>query len=151
MVERLLSMQEAQGSIPWSSIFFCFFLFERSMQKKHRDRYFGPPHFFAFSCSKVQNKINVANFHVENIRKTMKRTSWGCSSSGRAPALHAGGTGIDTPLLHFFLQLTNFLLTTEDLDWAFLLTNRTKLNKTKVEEQGIDPCASCMRSRRSTI
>ena len=27
---------------------------------------------------------------------------WGCSSNGRAPALHAGGTGIDTLLLHTF-------------------------------------------------
>jgi hypothetical protein len=27
----------------------------------------------------------------------------GCSSNGRAPALHAGGTGIDTLLLHIFL------------------------------------------------
>ena len=27
---------------------------------------------------------------------------WGCSSNGRAPALHAGGTGIDTLLLHWF-------------------------------------------------
>jgi hypothetical protein len=27
----------------------------------------------------------------------------GCSSNGRAPALHAGGTGIDTLLLHLFL------------------------------------------------
>jgi hypothetical protein len=26
----------------------------------------------------------------------------GCSSNGRAPALHAGGTGIDTLLLHTF-------------------------------------------------
>ena len=26
--------------------------------------------------------------------------SRGCSSNGRAPALHAGGTGIDTLLLH---------------------------------------------------
>ena len=29
---------------------------------------------------------------------------WGCSSNGRAPALHAGGTGIDTLLLHLFLR-----------------------------------------------
>ena len=28
--------------------------------------------------------------------------SWGCSSNGRASALHAEGTGIDTLLLHFF-------------------------------------------------
>ena len=28
---------------------------------------------------------------------------WGCSSDGRALALHARGTGIDTPHLHLFL------------------------------------------------
>ncbi|AET05419.1 hypothetical protein MTR_8g105280 [Medicago truncatula] len=27
---------------------------------------------------------------------------WGCSSHGRALALHARGTGFDTPHLHFF-------------------------------------------------
>ena len=31
---------------------------------------------------------------------------WGCSSNGRASALHAEGTGIDTLLLHFFLIRT---------------------------------------------
>ena len=30
---------------------------------------------------------------------------WGCSSNGRASALHAEGTGIDTLLLHFFLMI----------------------------------------------
>ena len=30
---------------------------------------------------------------------------WGCSSDGRAFALHARGTGIDTPHLHLFLFL----------------------------------------------
>ena len=29
---------------------------------------------------------------------------WGCSSDGRALALHARGTGIDTPHLHLFLS-----------------------------------------------
>ena len=29
-------------------------------------------------------------------------TDWEISSSGRAPALHAGGTGIDTRILHLF-------------------------------------------------
>ena len=29
----------------------------------------------------------------------------GISSNGRAPALHAGGTGIDTQILHFFFLL----------------------------------------------
>ena len=28
--------------------------------------------------------------------------NWGCSSNGRAPASHAGGKGIDAPLLHRF-------------------------------------------------
>ena len=28
--------------------------------------------------------------------------NWGCSSNGRAPASHAGGKGIDAPLLHHF-------------------------------------------------
>ena len=28
----------------------------------------------------------------------------GCSSNGRAPASHAGGTGIDTLLLHLLFQ-----------------------------------------------
>ena len=30
---------------------------------------------------------------------------WGCSSDGRALALHARGTGIDTPHLHLFLYI----------------------------------------------
>ena len=30
------------------------------------------------------------------------RQDWGISSNGRAPALHAGGTGIDTRILHTF-------------------------------------------------
>ena len=33
---------------------------------------------------------------------------WGCSSNGRASALHAEGTGIDTLLLHFFVFLCLF-------------------------------------------
>ena len=34
---------------------------------------------------------------------------WGCSSDGRALALHARGTGIDTPHLHLFLSLHNII------------------------------------------
>ena len=30
--------------------------------------------------------------------------SRGISSNGRAPALHAGGTGIDTQILHFYFR-----------------------------------------------
>ena len=30
------------------------------------------------------------------------RLNWGISSKGRAPALHAGGTGIDARILHTF-------------------------------------------------
>ena len=42
---------------------------------------------------------------------------WGISSNGRAPALHAGSTGIDTRILqspdfpshHFFISVSSFL------------------------------------------
>ena len=37
------------------------------------------------------------------------REQRGISSNGRAPALHAGSTGIDTRILHFFLTLLNIL------------------------------------------
>ena len=33
------------------------------------------------------------------------RQYWGISSNGRAPALHAGGTGIDARILHPFFFL----------------------------------------------
>ena len=33
------------------------------------------------------------------------RQVWGISSKGRAPALHAGGTGIDAQILHTFFFL----------------------------------------------
>ena len=43
--------------------------------------------------------------HCSRILPEPKDTNrWGCSSNGRAPALHAGGTGIDTLLLHLFLR-----------------------------------------------
>ena len=32
---------------------------------------------------------------------------WGCSSAGRAPALHAGGQGFESPQLHHVLLGTN--------------------------------------------
>ena len=35
---------------------------------------------------------------------------WGCSSDGRAFALHARGTGIDTPHLHLFLFFIDSIL-----------------------------------------
>ena len=36
--------------------------------------------------------------------------SWGISSNGRAPALHAGGTGIDTRILQFYFLLLPLLV-----------------------------------------
>ena len=33
-------------------------------------------------------------------RKAERVRPWGCSSDGRAPALHAGGQGFDPPSLH---------------------------------------------------
>ena len=43
-----------------------------------------------FACVPVSNLFIVPNCSM-----------WGISSDGRAPALHAGGTGIDTQILHF--------------------------------------------------
>ena len=37
------------------------------------------------------------------LRNKGKQQEWGVSSNGRAPALHAGGTGIDTRILQIFL------------------------------------------------
>ncbi len=36
----------------------------------------------------------------ESKREFKKRETWGCSSAGRAPALHAGGQEFDPPQLH---------------------------------------------------
>ena len=36
--------------------------------------------------------------------------SWGCSSNGRALALHARGTGIDARHLHFFFVRFLFVM-----------------------------------------
>ena len=44
-------------------------------------------------------------------------TSRGISSNGRAPALHAGGTGIDTQILHFFGNDNTYLVM---LVWRYL-------------------------------
>jgi hypothetical protein len=48
--------------------------------------------------------IPVARIHllVLCFVSEISKQIWGCSSNGRAPALHAGGTGINTLLLHLF-------------------------------------------------
>ena len=42
---------------------------------------------------------------------------WGISSNGRAPALHAGGTGIDARILH---TKSASYFTAHDPDWDVL-------------------------------
>ena len=42
---------------------------------------------------------------------------WGISSNGRAPALHAGGTGIDARILH---TKSASYFTAHDPDWGLL-------------------------------
>ncbi|AES63732.1 hypothetical protein MTR_2g012640 [Medicago truncatula] len=37
---------------------------------------------------------------ILSIRRSKILTTWGCSSNGRALALHARGTGFDPPHLH---------------------------------------------------
>ena len=66
-----------------------------------------------FACVLESNLFIVPNCSI-----------WGISSDGRAPALHAGGTGIDTQILHFslfFLSFFSFLLFFDCLH-SFLLS-----------------------------
>ena len=47
------------------------------------------------------------------------RQDWGISSNGRAPALHAGGTGIDARILHIsFFLFPIFLLSNKNNERA---------------------------------
>ena len=75
-----------------------------------------------FTCflRKVSLKIQLWLFSSFGRNFKMKRTValreyimfsvWGISSNGRAPALHAGGTGINTRIFHFFFSLLLLLL-----------------------------------------
>jgi hypothetical protein len=52
----------------------------------------------------------------------------GCSSNGRAPALHAGGTGIDTLLLHTFFGLIALLARENTIQSSFWVAEDTDMN-----------------------
>jgi hypothetical protein len=52
----------------------------------------------------------------------------GCSSNGRAPALHAGGTGIDTLLLHTFFGLIAVLARENTIRTSFWVADDTGMN-----------------------
>ena len=47
----------------------------------------------------------------------MSDKSWGISSNGRAPASHAGGTGIDTRILQIMYRFMRFHHTCYDVIW----------------------------------
>ena len=49
--------------------------------------------------SKHLVQITLIRINKQLVREV---STWGCSSNGRAPALHAGGTGFDPPHLQFF-------------------------------------------------
>jgi hypothetical protein len=51
--------------------------------------------------------------------------SWGISSAGRAPALHAGGQRFDPVILHHFKSIDNF-------QW-FIRTLKTAYNHIEIE------------------
>ncbi len=46
---------------------------------------------------------------------------WGISSAGRAPALHAGGQGFESPILHHFVYSTD-----TNSYWLFLFKGNNK-------------------------
>ena len=51
----------------------------------------------------LQFESNSIRSEVKNITPDPRhRDSWGCSSAGRAPALHAGGQGFESPQLHHY-------------------------------------------------
>ena len=75
MVEFLLRMQEVLGSI---SRFFSFYFLS-----------------FFLLCT-------VAYIQYVNLFIVLDCIVWGISSNGRMPALHSGGTGIDTQILQLF-------------------------------------------------
>ncbi len=45
---------------------------------------------------------------MNNTTAEIAENSWGFSSAGRAPALHAGGQEFESPNLHHFKQLEPF-------------------------------------------
>ena len=59
-----------------------------------------------------RKSVAASSFNMP-IRPKNPGVMWGSSSSGRASALHAEGTGIDTPLLqHFFCRLSTHVIIT---------------------------------------
>jgi hypothetical protein len=67
----------------------------------------------------------VQNLCLSVIGTTDRR---GCSSNGRAPALHAGGTGIDTLLLHTFFGLIALLARENTIRTSFWVAEDTYMN-----------------------
>jgi hypothetical protein len=67
----------------------------------------------------------VQNLCLSVIGTTDRR---GCSSNGRAPALHAGGTGIDTLLLHTFFGLIALLARENTIRTSFWVAEDTVIN-----------------------
>ena len=68
-------------------------------------------------CEWVSENVRIRGSH------SLWWQRWGCSSNGRAPALHAGGTGIDTLLLHSFWSSACWLV------YLFLLPQKSGKSK----------------------
>jgi hypothetical protein len=121
LVERLVRNQQARGSKPRSStlLFFVFLLCTLLFLTDGRQWCIGN-----IEASQALAPGSTPGWRITLLRGFYSPSSWsrvcmcvcvwfvnavpnpclrGCSSNGRAPALHAGGTGIDTLLLHFFL------------------------------------------------
>ena len=54
---------------------------------------------FNFEVAVKEAKATFSNFTIKCGTRPESET-WGCSSAGRAPALHAGGQEFDPPHLH---------------------------------------------------
>ena len=75
--------------------------------------------------------------------------TWGCSSNGRAPALHAGGTGIDTLLLQisFFAPTTNTNIARTSRIIIALHILCMCFNRTKLERHALVIVFKCVSSK----
>ena len=70
-------------------------MLKNTQQVQKNNRFVSKDNLFTFSRSQIPMGWSTFECIITNV------DSRGCSSSGRALALHVRGTGIDTPQLHF--------------------------------------------------
>ena len=113
MVERSLCMREVRGSMPritkkfFKIRLFCFFIGENG--KELTTRYKWKKIFHEF-CSEASSELEEDRDVSQMVERSLcMQEVRGCSSNGRALALHARGTGIDAPHLQNIFEDSTIL------------------------------------------